>query len=265
MVESRSRWSLMSGPLQSDEDKRNLFILVAIVASLCWPFLLSIPNGDKWTLAVAWWVFLILGVLVFGLIVRDRDARSSQVDGHKSPASMDINGLPRARAADPANPRAKVDGFELHVLQGRDDGKGTALLVAPDGSVSALGWKSNRLPAFQCVTPPDPKIKGSLSAFRVQLPLPLTNHEEAESYLRALLPLLDAHLKETSTPREQAQHGEPVRSAPEKRREHATAPSFIADELTKLAQLRDSGVLSGDEFMRLKAGLIQDPTGGTSA
>lgn len=43
-----------------------------------------------------------------------------------------------------------------------------------------------------------------------------------------------------------------------------TTPKLIADELLKLAQLRDSGVLSEDEFLNLKARLIQDHTGATS-
>jgi hypothetical protein len=37
--------------------------------------------------------------------------------------------------------------------------------------------------------------------------------------------------------------------------------SLIADELAKLAQLRDSGVLSEDEFVTLKTQLIQETTG----
>ena len=38
-------------------------------------------------------------------------------------------------------------------------------------------------------------------------------------------------------------------------------PSLIADKLAKLAQLRDSGVLSEDEFVTLKTQLIQEATG----
>ena len=41
----------------------------------------------------------------------------------------------------------------------------------------------------------------------------------------------------------------------------ATAPKLIADELAKLAQLRDSGVLSDNEFVTLKTQLIQNFTG----
>jgi putative oligomerization/nucleic acid binding protein len=40
-----------------------------------------------------------------------------------------------------------------------------------------------------------------------------------------------------------------------------TAPRLIADELAKLAQLRDAGVLSDDEFLALKTQLIQEHTG----
>jgi hypothetical protein len=43
----------------------------------------------------------------------------------------------------------------------------------------------------------------------------------------------------------------------------ATAPMSIADELAKLAQLRDSGVLTDDEFVTLKTQLIQEHTGTT--
>ena len=39
-----------------------------------------------------------------------------------------------------------------------------------------------------------------------------------------------------------------------------TAPKLIADELGKLAQLRDSGVLSQEEFVALKTQLIQGHT-----
>jgi len=37
----------------------------------------------------------------------------------------------------------------------------------------------------------------------------------------------------------------------------------VADELAKLAQLRDSGVLSEEEFLALKSKLIEDHTGST--
>ena len=45
----------------------------------------------------------------------------------------------------------------------------------------------------------------------------------------------------------------------------ATGPKLIADELAKLAQLRDSGGLSEEEFIALKTQLIQDHTGTAAA
>lgn len=42
------------------------------------------------------------------------------------------------------------------------------------------------------------------------------------------------------------------------------APKLIADELAKLAQLRDTGVLSEEEFSALKAQLIEDHLGSTN-
>ena len=41
----------------------------------------------------------------------------------------------------------------------------------------------------------------------------------------------------------------------------AAAPKLIADELAKLAQLRDSGVLSEEEFLALKRNLIETHLG----
>ena len=38
---------------------------------------------------------------------------------------------------------------------------------------------------------------------------------------------------------------------------NVSSPSSIADELTKLVQLRDSGVLTEDEFQTQKAKLLQ--------
>jgi hypothetical protein len=38
----------------------------------------------------------------------------------------------------------------------------------------------------------------------------------------------------------------------------ALAPNLIADELTKLAQLKDARVLSEEEFLALKTKLIED-------
>ena len=43
----------------------------------------------------------------------------------------------------------------------------------------------------------------------------------------------------------------------------AAAPKLIADELAKLAQLRDTGVLSEEEFSDLKSKLIKDHMGST--
>lgn len=40
-----------------------------------------------------------------------------------------------------------------------------------------------------------------------------------------------------------------------------SAPNLIADELTKLGQLRDTGVLSDEEFVALKTKLIKDHMG----
>lgn len=46
--------------------------------------------------------------------------------------------------------------------------------------------------------------------------------------------------------------------SPEMSLVQTAAPNLIADELSKLAQLRDSGVLSEDEFSDLKSKLIED-------
>jgi len=40
-----------------------------------------------------------------------------------------------------------------------------------------------------------------------------------------------------------------------------SAPNLIADELAKLGQLRDTGVLSDEEFVALKTKLIEDHMG----
>jgi hypothetical protein len=40
-----------------------------------------------------------------------------------------------------------------------------------------------------------------------------------------------------------------------------TGPQLIVDELAKLAQLRDSGILFEEEFVTLKTQLIKDHTG----
>ncbi len=55
------------------------------------------------------------------------------------------------------------------------------------------------------------------------------------------------------------EHGIEVGSSTEAK----AAGVSVADELAKLAQLRDSGVLSEEEFLALKSKLIEDHTGST--
>jgi hypothetical protein len=58
------------------------------------------------------------------------------------------------------------------------------------------------------------------------------------------------------------EHGIALGSPDVESAQPALAPKLIADELVKLAHLRDSGVLSEEEFAALKGQLIQDATGG---
>jgi hypothetical protein len=71
------------------------------------------------------------------------------------------------------------------------------------------------------------------------------NKKSTASLLGLLTPWLREHGITLSSPA-------PVPAAP------VGTPRLIADELLKLAQLRDSGVLSDEEFARLKAQLIRD-------
>jgi len=84
-------------------------------------------------------------------------------------------------------PRASVEGFDLGMFVSYDD-CGDAWVTAPDGSACTLIWETGETEYFKVTIEPEPN--GRWGTFAVQLPLPLTNDEEAEQYLRALLPEL---------------------------------------------------------------------------
>src|SRR5215211_5171505 len=81
-------------------------------------------------------------------------------------------------------PSATVDGFELGMFVSYDD-CGDAWVKAPDGSVATLIWETGEPPYFKVSIEPNEARWGT---FAVQLPLPMTNDDEATAYLAALLP-----------------------------------------------------------------------------
>ncbi|GAB3623626.1 hypothetical protein GCM10027418_17090 [Mariniluteicoccus endophyticus] len=82
-------------------------------------------------------------------------------------------------------PRAEVDGFELGMFVSYDD-CGDAWVRAPDGRIAGLVWETGPA-SFDVLREPDDNRWGT---YAVELPLPLTNDDEAASYLAALLPEL---------------------------------------------------------------------------
>ncbi|MCB0909155.1 MAG: hypothetical protein KDB63_18780 [Nocardioidaceae bacterium] len=88
-------------------------------------------------------------------------------------------------------PSAIVDGFELGMWVSYDD-CGDAWVKAPDGRIAGLIWETGEPAYFKVVAEPDEQRWGT---FAVQLPLPMTNDEEAGHYLSSLLPELKARWK----------------------------------------------------------------------
>jgi len=83
-------------------------------------------------------------------------------------------------------PSAVVDGFELGMFVSYDD-CGDAWVKAPDGTIGTLIWETGEPEYFTVAIEPNEDRWGT---YAVQLPLPLTNDEEAARYLAALLPEL---------------------------------------------------------------------------
>jgi hypothetical protein len=83
-------------------------------------------------------------------------------------------------------PSASVDGFELGMFVASDE-RGDAWIKAPDGSIATLIWQTGEPSYFTVSIEPNETRWGT---FTVQLPLPLTNDDEAGSYLAGLLPEL---------------------------------------------------------------------------
>jgi hypothetical protein len=90
----------------------------------------------------------------------------------------------RSRRAD-LYPSACVDGFELGMFA--SDERGDAWVKAPDGSIATLIWQTGDPPYFKVSIEPDVTRWGT---FTVQLPLPMTNDDEAGRHLAGLLPEL---------------------------------------------------------------------------
>ena len=65
------------------------------------------------------------------------------------------------------------------------DERGDAWVKAPDGSMATLIWQTGEPSYFKVTIEPNERRWGT---FTVQLPLPMTNDDEAGSYLAALLP-----------------------------------------------------------------------------
>lgn len=85
-----------------------------------------------------------------------------------------------------AYPSATLDGFEFGMFVSYDD-CGDAWVQAPDGRVAGLVWETAAEPYFRVLMEPDDSRWGT---YAVALNLPLTTDDEAEGYLRALLPQL---------------------------------------------------------------------------
>ena|SRR5664279_5209331 len=83
-------------------------------------------------------------------------------------------------------PSAIVDGFELGMFVSFDV-CGDAWVQAPDGRVAGLVWETAPEAYFTTLRQPDESRWGT---YAVALSLPLTSDEEAEAYLRVLLPEL---------------------------------------------------------------------------
>lgn len=81
-------------------------------------------------------------------------------------------------------PSARVDGFELEMFVASDE-RGDALVRAPDGSIGTLIWQTGEPSYFKVTIDSNESRWGT---FTVQLPLPMTNDDEAAAYLAALLP-----------------------------------------------------------------------------
>ena len=83
-------------------------------------------------------------------------------------------------------PSACLDGFELGMFVASDE-RGDAWVKAPDGSIATLVWQTGEPSYFEDTIEPNETRWGT---FTVQLPLPMTNDEEAGRYLSGLLPEL---------------------------------------------------------------------------
>ena len=81
-------------------------------------------------------------------------------------------------------PPASVGGFELGMFVAEDE-RGDAWVKAPDGSIATLIWQTGQEAYFEVTIEPNDRRWGT---YTVQLPLPMTNDDEAVSYLAALLP-----------------------------------------------------------------------------
>jgi hypothetical protein len=81
-------------------------------------------------------------------------------------------------------PSASVDGFELEMFVASDE-RGDALVRAPDGSIATLIWQTGEPSYFKVTINSNESRWGT---FTVQLPLTMTNNDEAAAYLAALLP-----------------------------------------------------------------------------
>jgi hypothetical protein len=80
-------------------------------------------------------------------------------------------------------PSASVDGFELGMFVASNE-RGDAWVKAPDGSIATLIWQTGAPSYFKVAIESNEARWGT---FAVQLPLPMTNDDEAGSYLSALL------------------------------------------------------------------------------
>lgn len=91
-------------------------------------------------------------------------------------------------------PSAVVDGFELRMFVSYDE-CGDAWVKAPDGRIASLVWETGDPSYFRVVLEPDAR---RWVTYAVQLPVPLTNDEQAARYLAALLPELRPRWEATS-------------------------------------------------------------------
>jgi hypothetical protein len=111
------------------------------------------------------------------------------------PSDVAPTGVPGARRTlvgkvELRYPEAEVDGFTIGMFVSYGD-VGDAWVRAPDGGIGGLFWPPGEPESFEVEISASPD--GRWGTFAVQLPLPLTSHEEGAEYLRALLPTLRTH------------------------------------------------------------------------